>query len=234
MTGIDPVEESVAALLIGNMDKDGYLQLDDRGHRLPERPGLRRRRARAAPHPGARPARRRRPRPARVPAAAARAPTARRTRSPRAIVRDHLSLLESKRYDKIAKELGVHDRGGGGGRQLHRHARAQAGPQLRRGRHPLHHPGRLRAEGRRRATSSPSTTTACRACGSATSTARCSATPDTSDAKRYIQEKMRAAAWLIKSIQQRQRTLFLVTHEHRHASSASSSTTASRTSSRWC
>src|SRR5207237_5575051 len=31
------------------------------------------------------------------------------------------------------------------------------------------------------------------------------------DAKRYIQEKMRAAAWLIKSIQPRQRTLYLVT-----------------------
>jgi RNA polymerase sigma-54 factor len=31
------------------------------------------------------------------------------------------------------------------------------------------------------------------------------------EAKRYIQDKMRAAAWLIKSIQQRQRTLYLVT-----------------------
>ena len=28
MTGMDPVQESVAALLIGNMDKDGYLQVD--------------------------------------------------------------------------------------------------------------------------------------------------------------------------------------------------------------
>src|SRR6185369_8816398 len=36
-------------------------------------------------------------------------------------------------------------------------------------------------------------------------------TQDSGDAKRYIQEKMRAAQWLIKSIQQRQRTLFLVT-----------------------
>jgi RNA polymerase sigma-54 factor len=33
----------------------------------------------------------------------------------------------------------------------------------------------------------------------------------TGDAKRYIQDKMRSAAWLIKSIQQRQRTLYLVT-----------------------
>jgi len=32
-----------------------------------------------------------------------------------------------------------------------------------------------------------------------------------SEAKKYIQEKMRAAAWLIKSIQQRQSTLFKVT-----------------------
>lgn len=31
------------------------------------------------------------------------------------------------------------------------------------------------------------------------------------DAKRYIQEKLRSAAWLIKSIHQRQRTLYLVT-----------------------
>ena len=33
----------------------------------------------------------------------------------------------------------------------------------------------------------------------------------TSDARGYIQEKMRAAAWLIKSIHQRQRTLYMVT-----------------------
>src|SRR5205807_7107333 len=31
------------------------------------------------------------------------------------------------------------------------------------------------------------------------------------EAKGYIQEKMRAASWLIKSIQQRQRTIYLVT-----------------------
>ena len=47
------------------------------------------------------------------------------------------------------------------------------------------------------------------------STARCWATTDSSDAKRYIQEKMRAAAWLIKSIQQRQRTLYHGDAEHR-------------------
>lgn len=35
---------------------------------------------------------------------------------------------------------------------------------------------------------------------------------DSSEAKGYIQDKMRAAAWLIKSIHQRQRTLFMVTH----------------------
>ncbi len=35
---------------------------------------------------------------------------------------------------------------------------------------------------------------------------------ESSEAKGYIQEKMRAAAWLIKSIHQRQRTLFMVTH----------------------
>jgi len=36
-------------------------------------------------------------------------------------------------------------------------------------------------------------------------------TDGTGEAKGYIQEKMRAASWLIKSIQQRQRTIFLVT-----------------------
>jgi RNA polymerase sigma-54 factor len=35
---------------------------------------------------------------------------------------------------------------------------------------------------------------------------------ESSEAKGYIQDKMRAAAWLIKSIHQRQRTLFMVTH----------------------
>ena len=58
-----------------------------------------------------------------------------------------------------------------------------------------------------------STTTACRACASATATAGCSPTRGRrAEAKTYIREKLSAAQWLIRSIHQRQSTLFKVTN----------------------
>jgi RNA polymerase sigma-54 factor len=125
-------------------------------------------------------------------------------------VRDHLHLLESKRYDRIAKELGApmeevaaaasyiatlepkpgRNFGEGDIRYITPDVFVQKiGDELVV---TLNDEGlpRLRVSNFYRQVLSDT---------------------GTGEAKRYIQEKMRAAAWLIKSIQQRQRTLYLVT-----------------------
>jgi RNA polymerase sigma-54 factor len=209
MSGIDPIEESVAALMIGNMDKDGYLQVEvediafqsGQDFDVVERT-LRRIQDLDPPGVGARDLTeclllqiRSDGKPDSVAAK---------------IVRDHLSLLESKRYDKIAKDLGVsieevvaaatyiatlepkpgRNFGEGDIRYITPDVFVQKiGDELVI---TLNDEGlpRLRVSNFYRQVLGDTETT---------------------DAKRYIQEKMRAAAWLIKSIQQRQRTLYLVT-----------------------
>ncbi|MGD0948280.1 MAG: RNA polymerase factor sigma-54 [Candidatus Binatia bacterium] len=209
MTGIPPAEESVAALIIGNMDKDGYLQLDiediafqsGQDFDVVER-ALKRIQDLDPPGVGARDLReclllqiRNQGKEDTVAAA---------------IVRDHLQLLESKRYDKMAKELGVpleevaaaanyiatlepkpgRNFGEGDIRYITPDVFVQKiGDELVV---TLNDEGlpRLRVSNFYRQVLSGG---------------------GTGEAKRYIQEKMRAAAWLIKSIQQRQRTLYLVT-----------------------
>jgi RNA polymerase sigma-54 factor len=209
MTGIPPAEESVAALIIGNMDKEGYLQLDiediafqsGQDFDVVER-ALRRIQDLDPPGVGARDLReclllqiRSQGKEDSVAAA---------------IVRDHLHLLESKRYDRIAKELGVpmeevvaaatyiatlepkpgRNFGEGDIRYITPDVFVQKiGDELVV---TLNDEGlpRLRVSNFYRQVLSDA---------------------GTGEAKRYIQEKMRAAAWLIKSIQQRQRTLYLVT-----------------------
>jgi RNA polymerase sigma-54 factor len=209
MSGLDEVEETIATLLIGNMDKDGYLQVPvediafQSGHDFDLVEGvLRRIQELDPPGVGARDLReclllQMR---ARDDASALAA----------AVVRDHLTLLESKRYDRIAKELGApveevvaaanyiatlepkpgRNFGEGDIRYITPDVFVQKiGDELVV---TLNDDGlpRLRVSNFYR-----------RVLGEAGS----------GDAKRYIQDKMRAAAWLIKSIQQRQRTLYLVT-----------------------
>ena len=209
MTGLDPVEESVAALMIGNMDKDGYLQLaiediafqSGQEFDIVER-ALRRIQELDPPGVGARDLREclllQLRAEGKADSIAAR------------IVSEHLGLLESKRYDKIARELGVsieevvaaanyiatlepkpgRNFGEGDIRYITPDVFVQkVGDELVV---TLNDEGlpRLRVSNFYR-----------RVLGDA----------GTGEAKRYIQEKMRAAAWLIKSIQQRQRTLYLVT-----------------------
>jgi len=125
------------------------------------------------------------------------------------IVRDHLSNLEGKRYDKIAKELATTVEDVAAAAALIANLEPKPGRNFGDGDVRYITPDasvqkvgdeyvvtmndeglpRLRVSSYYR-----------RVLGS----------PDSGDAKRYIQEKMRAAQWLIKSIQQRQRTLFLV------------------------
>ena len=209
MSGMVPTEESVAALMIGNMDKDGYLQLEIEDiafqsgqdfdvvertlHRIQELdpPGVGARNLSECLF-------------LQICSEGKEDCVAAK------IVREHLSLLESKRYDKIAKELGVsmedvvaaasyiatlepkpgRNFGEGDIRYITPDVFVQkVGDELVI---TLNDEGlpRLRVSNFYRQVLGDT---------------------DTTDAKRYIQEKMRAAAWLIKSIQQRQRTLYLVT-----------------------
>jgi RNA polymerase sigma-54 factor len=209
MTGIDPIEESVAALLIGNMDKDGYVKVDiedvafESGQDFDVvEHALRRIQELDPPGVGARDLR--------ECLLLQLRNDGKENSVAAAIVRDHLGLLESKRYDKIARELNV------ALDEVVAAAHDIAGLEPKPGRNfgegdiryitpdvyvqkigedlvvTLNDEGlpRLRVSNFYRQVLSDS---------------------GTGEAKRYIQEKMRAAAWLIKSIQQRQRTLYLVT-----------------------
>jgi len=129
---------------------------------------------------------------------------------PTRIVRDHLLMLESRRFDRLAKELGVpleqvaeatkvisvlepkpgRDYGDGDTRYVTPDVFIQkVGDEF---------VVTLNEDGMPRLRVSPFYRQMLGHNGSP-------------EAKGYIQEKMRAAAWLIKSIHQRQRTLYMVT-----------------------
>jgi len=210
MSGLSPAEEAAAAIMIGNLDADGYLQvpIEDIAFETGEEFDvvervLARIQELDPPGVGARDLRECLLIQLRVlgqgDSLAAR------------IVHDALPLLETKRYDKIAKELGASSVD-----EVVAAAHEIASLEPKPGRNfgdgdiryitpdvfvqkvgdewvvTLNEEGlpRLRVSQfyRRVLSEAPQT-----------------------DAKRYIQEKMRAAQWLIKSIQQRQRTLYLVT-----------------------
>ena len=209
MSDLDPLQESVTAMMIGNMDKNGYLQLaiEDVAFQSGQDlelvdSALRRIQSLDPPGVGARDLREclllQLNAEAQGDSIAAR------------IVRDHLDLLEAKRYDKLAKDLEVTID------EVVEAANMIATLEPKPGRNfgegdvryitPDVHVQKvgddyvivLNEEGLPRLRVSQFYR---RVLGS----------DGTSEAKRYIQEKMRAAAWLIKSIQQRQRTLYLVT-----------------------
>jgi len=209
MSGLAPDEEEVAALLIGNMDDDGYVQVEVEDVAFQTRKdfdivdaALHHIQSLDPPGVGARNLRE-------CLLLQIRADQKEGSVADR-IVRDHLSLLESKRYDRIAKDLGCTTE------EVVDAARYIGNLEPKPGRNfeeddtryitpdvyiqkigdewvvTLNDEGlpRLRVSGYYRRVLNDN---------------------ETGDAKRYVQEKMRSAAWLIKSIQQRQRTLFLVT-----------------------
>jgi RNA polymerase sigma-54 factor len=209
MNPLDEAEQEVTALLIGNMDKDGYLQLQveeiafqsGRDFEVVER-ALQRIHELDPPGVGARDLRE-------CLLLQLRTQGLEDGLASR-VVRDHLGLLEGKRFDKIAKELDVsvddvvlaashiatlepkpgRNFGEGDVRYITPDVFVQkVGEEYVV---TLNEEGlpRLRVSSYYR-----------QVLGGAGGT----------DAKKYIQDKMRAAAWLIKSIQQRQRTLFMVT-----------------------
>ncbi|HVN86850.1 MAG TPA: RNA polymerase factor sigma-54 [Candidatus Binatia bacterium] len=209
MAGLTPLEESVAALMIGNIDEAGYLRvpIEDIAFQcgqdieIVERT-LARIQELDPPGVGARDLRECLLLQLRYDgqgdSLAAR------------VVADHLVLLESKRYDKIAKELNVPVE------EVVTAANTIATLEPK--------PGRNFGEGDIRYIT-PDVSVQ-KVDGEFVVTLNEEGLPrlrvssfyrnvlgnqETSDAKRYIQEKMRAAAWLIKSIHQRQRTLFMVT-----------------------
>jgi RNA polymerase sigma-54 factor len=209
MNDLDEEEKSVTALLIGNMDKDGYLQsaIEDiafqsrQDYELVER-ALRRIHELDPPGVGARDLREC----LLLQLRAAGQEDSLTTR----IVRDYLPHLEGKRFDRIAKELGVSVE------EVVAAAATIATLEPKPGRNfgegdvryitPdvfVHKIGdeylvTLNEEGLPRLRVSSYYRQVLGGAGGG-------------EAKRYVQEKMRAAAWLIKSIQQRQRTLFMVT-----------------------
>lgn len=125
------------------------------------------------------------------------------------IVRDHLTLLENRRLDRIAKDLNISMEQVGEAVKLIHALEPKPGRDFTDGETryvtpdvTVHKVGdefvvTLNEEGLPRLRVSRFY--------------RQQLGTGTGEAKSYIQEKMRAAAWLIKSIHQRQRTLYLVT-----------------------
>lgn len=210
LSGMTPVEESIVAHLIGNLDKDGYLHVDI--EEVAFRCGvefdlvevaLRRLQSLEPPGVGARD----------LKECLLLQIDADDNRDELAapIVRDHIELLEARRFDKIARELDVpvpevvaaaayiaslepkpgRDFDAGEVRYIVPDVYVHKfGDELQI---TLNDDGlpRLRVSNYYR-----------QVLGGEGG--------GSGDAKRYIQEKMRSAAWLIKSIHQRQRTLTLV------------------------
>jgi RNA polymerase sigma-54 factor len=209
MNGMNAAEESATALLLGNMDKDGYLQLpieeiafqSSQDYELVER-ALDRIQALDPPGVGARDLRE-------CLLLQLRGLGAGESVAAR-VVRDHLLLLESKRYDKIAKELDVTVEEVTEAANLIVTLEPKPGRNFGEGDVRYITPDVfvqklgdeyvviLNEEGLPRLRVS-------------SYYRRVLGSEDAGEAKRYIQEKMRAAQWLIKSIHQRQRTLWLVT-----------------------
>jgi RNA polymerase sigma-54 factor len=126
------------------------------------------------------------------------------------IVRDHLPLLESRRFDRLAKELGISPEAVGDAAKIisvlePKPARDYGDGDVRYVTPDVyvHKMGddyvvTLNEEGLPRLRVS-------------SFYRRMLGSDESPEARGYIQEKMRAATWLIKSIHQRQRTLYMVT-----------------------
>jgi len=209
MNQLDPEEREVVGLLVGNLDEDGYLQLpiediafvSGRDYDVVDR-ALQRIRELDPPGVGARNLRE-----CLLLQLAAQGLGESLAAK---LVADHLKLLEARRYDKIARELGttpeeVIEAAGVIGTLEPKPGRNFGGGDVRYVNPDvfIHKVGdeyvvSLNDEGLPRLRVSSYYRSILRAQAGG-------------EAKRYIQEKMRSAAWLIKSIQQRQRTLSLVT-----------------------
>ncbi len=209
MNALDPDEQAVTAMLIGNMDEDGYIQLaiedvafqTGRDFEVVER-ALRRIQDLDPAGVGARDLRE-----------CLRLQLRGRGEEGQLadrIVADHLVLLEGKRFDRIAKELGVTVEA------VAAAATAIATLEPKPGRNfgegdiryitPdvfVHKVGdeyvvSLNEDGLPRLRVSSYYRQVLEGAGG-------------SEARRYVQDKMKSALWLIKSIQQRQKTLYMVT-----------------------
>lgn len=209
MNDLDEEEQSVTAMLIGNMDDDGYVQLaveeiafqSGKDFEVVES-ALKRIQELDPAGVGARDLRE----------CLRLQLRARGDEDSLAdlIVRDHLSLLEGKRFDKIAKDLAV------AVEEVAAAAAVIGSLEPKPGRNYgdgdvryitpdvfVHKVGdeyvvTLNDDGLPRLRVSSYYRTVLEGAGG-------------NEAKRYVQDKMKSALWLIKSIQQRQRTLFMVT-----------------------
>ena len=209
MNELDEEEQAVTAMLIGNMDDDGYIQLaveeiafqSGKDFEVVEC-ALRRIQELDPPGVGARDLRE-------CLRLQLRARGEEDSLADR-IVRDHLPLLEGKRFDKIAKDCGcsVEEVAGAAtaigtlepkpGRNFGDGDVRYITPDVFVTKVGEEYVVTLNDDGLPRLRVSSYYRTVLEGAGG-------------NEAKRYVQDKMKSALWLIKSIQQRQRTLFMVT-----------------------
>ena len=205
---MEPREEAIAATLVGNMDDDGYLQVEieevafQNGVDFDLVEGvLRRIQSLDPPGVGARDLRE-------CLLLQLRAEGQEDSVAAR-IVSEHLDLLEGRRYDKIARDLGVSTE------EIVRAAQSIATLEPKPGRN--YGGGDVRYIVPDVFVQKISDELQVWVNDDGLPRLRVSrfyrqmlGDDENGEAKRYIQDKMRSAAWLIKSIHQRQRTLLLV------------------------
>ena len=126
------------------------------------------------------------------------------------IIRRHLRNVESKKYQAIAKDLHVSLEEVVASIKLFSRLDPKPGATTR-ARSRSTSPRTSTSTRSATSTSSCSTTTGSPSCASRSTTGTRSRTATAAQTKEYIQEKLRSAVWLIRSIHQRQRTIVKVT-----------------------
>ncbi len=151
------------------------------------------------------------PRPRRVPVPAAR-PSGTDGTPAETIVRYHMDKLQNRRFKELAEVLAL-DPGGSAGRDRdHPRARSAPRPEVQRREAALRRSRRLRGEDRRRIPdraqrgrpAAPAHQPGLPAHG------RARGAETAADAKEYVRNKLRSAFRLIKSLEERQRTIYKV------------------------
>ena len=128
------------------------------------------------------------------------------------IVTEHLRLLQNHQVPEIARKLGHVDRRSEGAHRDHPAPRSEAGQPLQPDAVAVRHPRRLRHEGR-----GPVRRGAERGRPAADAdqpglpaAARQERASNSDETRAYVKDKFRSALWLIKSVEQRQKTIHKV------------------------
>ena len=128
------------------------------------------------------------------------------------VVTEHLRLLQNHQVPEIARKLGLTIDDLKEHIEVIRHLDPKPGSRYNPTPVAVRHPGRVRRQGRGSVRRGAERRTGCRRCASARSTGGCwTRAPDNNDETRaYVKDKFRSALWLIKSVEQRQKTIHKV------------------------